>query len=197
TQTEQRRHARGNGDSGTHTPQSGRGGRYSLPGDGTPFSRSSGGRQGRQDSGSKAQQPGRKGQDDGGSARRGPKRGRGPESRDWEDGKRHRRAGLGTPESAMTLNPKMDENIAWRRKKGGVGKAAGNDKKLYRYLENKFQADLEEAKGLSPEYNSLTNTVSPFGPLTKPASRKMLFYLIATLNASFPDYDFRTLDPCD
>ncbi|KAJ2647699.1 RNA polymerase III-inhibiting protein maf1 [Coemansia sp. RSA 1250] len=73
-------------------------------------------------------------------------------------------------------------------------KAAGNDKKLYRYLENKFQADLEEAKGLSPEYNSLTNTVSPFGPLTKPASRKMLFYLIATLNASFPDYDFSSLN---
>ncbi|KAJ2161922.1 RNA polymerase III-inhibiting protein maf1 [Coemansia sp. RSA 552] len=72
-------------------------------------------------------------------------------------------------------------------------KAAGADKKLYRQLENKYQQSLEEAKGLSPQQRSLTNLVSPFGPLTQPASRKMLFYLIATLNASFPDYDFSSL----
>ncbi|KAJ2605891.1 RNA polymerase III-inhibiting protein maf1 [Coemansia sp. RSA 1722] len=70
-------------------------------------------------------------------------------------------------------------------------KVAGTDKKLYRYLEQKYQEDLEEAKELSPEQSSLTNTFSPFGPLTQSASRKALFYLIATLNASFPDYDFR------
>ncbi|KAI8318071.1 Maf1 regulator, partial [Martensiomyces pterosporus] len=72
-------------------------------------------------------------------------------------------------------------------------KVAGTDKKLYRYLENKYQEDLEEAKSLSPEQSSLTNIVSPFGPLTQSASRKTLFYLIATLNASFPDYDFSSL----
>ncbi|PIA14279.1 Maf1-domain-containing protein [Coemansia reversa NRRL 1564] len=72
-------------------------------------------------------------------------------------------------------------------------KAAGTDKKLFRYLENKYQEDLEESKGLSPEQCSLTNTISPFGPLTQPASRRMLFYLIGTLNASFPDYDFSSL----
>ncbi|KAJ1736417.1 RNA polymerase III-inhibiting protein maf1 [Coemansia sp. Benny D160-2] len=72
-------------------------------------------------------------------------------------------------------------------------KVAGADKKLYRYLENKYQEDLEEAKTLSPEQSSLTNIVSPFGPLTQSASRKTLFYLIATLNASFPDYDFSSL----
>lgn len=70
-------------------------------------------------------------------------------------------------------------------------KAAGTDKKLYRYLENKYQDGLREAKHLSPEQSFLTNTVSPFGPLTQSASRRTLFYLIATLNASFPDYDFR------
>ncbi|KAJ1849176.1 RNA polymerase III-inhibiting protein maf1, partial [Coemansia sp. RSA 2708] len=69
-------------------------------------------------------------------------------------------------------------------------KAAGADKKLYRYLENKYREDLEEANGLTPEQSSLTNIASPFGPLTQSASRKMMFYLIATLNASFPDYDF-------
>ncbi|KAJ2045616.1 RNA polymerase III-inhibiting protein maf1, partial [Coemansia sp. S155-1] len=78
-----------------------------------------------------------------------------------------------------------------KRGRGGGGKVAGADKKLYRFLENKFQDDLEEAKNLSPEQSSLTNIVSPFGPLTQSASRKTLFYLIATLNASFPDYDFR------
>ncbi|KAJ1937753.1 RNA polymerase III-inhibiting protein maf1, partial [Linderina macrospora] len=72
-------------------------------------------------------------------------------------------------------------------------KAAGTDKKLYKYLENKYQEDLEEAKSLSPEQSSLTNIISPFGPLTQSASRKTLFYLIGTLNASFPDYDFSSL----
>ncbi|KAJ2368080.1 RNA polymerase III-inhibiting protein maf1, partial [Coemansia sp. RSA 2607] len=69
-------------------------------------------------------------------------------------------------------------------------KAAGADKKLYRYLEQKYQEDLEEAKELSPQQSSITNKFSPFGPLTESASRKTLFYLIATLNASFPDYEF-------
>ncbi|KAJ1720072.1 RNA polymerase III-inhibiting protein maf1 [Coemansia erecta] len=74
-------------------------------------------------------------------------------------------------------------------------KAAGADKKLYRYLEQKYQEDLEEAKELSPQQSSITNTFSPFGPLSKSASRKTLFYLIATLNASFPDYEFSSLSP--
>ncbi|KAI7834336.1 Maf1 regulator-domain-containing protein [Kickxella alabastrina] len=75
-------------------------------------------------------------------------------------------------------------------------KVAGADKKLYRYLEQKHQEDLEEAKSLSPEQSSLTNMFSPFGPLTESASRKVMFYLIATLNASFPDYDFRYVMFC-
>ena len=54
---------------------------------------------------------------------------------------------------------------------------------MYRTLEHKYSEELEE----SPELSN----VSPFGPLTQHASRKTLYYLIATLNASFPDYDFR------
>ncbi|KAJ2644546.1 RNA polymerase III-inhibiting protein maf1 [Coemansia sp. RSA 1287] len=93
----------------------------------------------------------------------------------------------------------QDQLVARARATGKVasakgGKAAGTDKKLYRYLENKYQEELEEAKALTPEQSSLTNIASPFGPLTQPASRKMLFYLIATLNASFPDYDFSSLN---
>lgn len=37
--------------------------------------------------------------------------------------------------------------------------------------------------------------VSPFGPLDNQASRKTLFYLISTLNASYPDYDFSSVKP--
>ncbi|KAJ1918488.1 RNA polymerase III-inhibiting protein maf1 [Mycoemilia scoparia] len=69
-------------------------------------------------------------------------------------------------------------------------KSAGADKKLYKQLEHRYQVDAEEAR-LSPEHSSLTTLISPFGPLSQSASRKTLFYLIATLNASFPDYDFR------
>ncbi|KAJ1981919.1 RNA polymerase III-inhibiting protein maf1 [Dimargaris xerosporica] len=73
-------------------------------------------------------------------------------------------------------------------------KLAGTDKKLFKCLENKFQEDLEAASSLSPE-QSASHMISPFGPLTEAASRRVLFYLIATLNASFPDYDFRFIKP--
>jgi len=51
-------------------------------------------------------------------------------------------------------------------------------------LESKFAEELESEV---PELS----TISPFGPLTQPTSRKTLYHLIATLNACFPDYDFR------
>ena len=64
---------------------------------------------------------------------------------------------------------------------GDAGKPAGEDKRLYKILENKFSEDHDDE----------LITASPFGPLSQQASRKTLYYLIATLNASFPDYDFR------
>ncbi|KAJ2303354.1 RNA polymerase III-inhibiting protein maf1 [Coemansia sp. RSA 2706] len=103
-------------------------------------------------------------------------------------------------ESFRTLNSRLsfpttggDRHVLGRLEAYSC-KAAGADKKLYRYLENKYREDLEEANGLTPEQSSLTNIASPFGPLTQSASRKMMFYLIATLNASFPDYDFSSLN---
>lgn len=62
-------------------------------------------------------------------------------------------------------------------------KTVGEDKRLYKTLESKYIEDMESEV---PELS----TVSPFGPLTQQASRKTLYHLIATLNASFPDYDF-------
>ncbi|KAF9936005.1 RNA polymerase III-inhibiting protein maf1 [Modicella reniformis] len=41
----------------------------------------------------------------------------------------------------------------------------------------------------------IRNVISPFGPMDQAASRKTLFYLIGTLNASFPDYDFTDVKP--
>lgn len=38
---------------------------------------------------------------------------------------------------------------------------------------------------------------SPFGPLNLSASRKTFAYIIATMNASHPDYDFSSLRPSD
>ncbi|KAJ1560138.1 RNA polymerase III-inhibiting protein maf1, partial [Nowakowskiella sp. JEL0078] len=52
----------------------------------------------------------------------------------------------------------------------------------------------------SPEsysVGSFSIAKSPFGSLSEPSStsRKMLFYLLATLNAAFPDYDFSDAQP--
>lgn len=75
-------------------------------------------------------------------------------------------------------------------------KAAGVDKKLYKSiekdLETRHEADLRLSASLSPPHDSsaLLSRNSPFGPLDQPASRRTFAYLIATLNASHPDYDF-------
>lgn len=39
--------------------------------------------------------------------------------------------------------------------------------------------------------------IGPFGPIREPASRRTFAYLIAILNASYPDHDFSSLEPTD
>ena len=70
-----------------------------------------------------------------------------------------------------------------------TGKAAGDDKKLGKALEKQYK---EEAKA---EPTSPVITPTPLGDLSAPATRRLLINLIATLNASFPDYDFKWVAP--
>lgn len=93
-------------------------------------------------------------------------------------------------------------------------KAAGTDKKLYRYIENTLESRYESLVRLSaslspptlamdkndtkrrtrsqtvevPEINLSRD--SPFGSLSNMSARRTFAYLIATLNAAHPDYDF-------
>jgi len=87
-------------------------------------------------------------------------------------------------------------------------KAAGCDKKLYKNidksLESQHAALLKFGASLSPpQRDSLSASLnlsrsSPFGPLSDVSSRRTFAYLIATLNASHPDYDFsHVLRPAD
>lgn len=85
---------------------------------------------------------------------------------------------------------------------------AGNDKKLYKLLNQEGQSP-NDLQALSPPQTSQSTNVSPkqnihlecfsdckdenhgHDEMADACSRKMLFYLISTLNASFqPDYDF-------
>lgn len=87
-------------------------------------------------------------------------------------------------------------------------KMAGNDKKLYKLLNQEGQSP-NDLQALSPPQTWQSTSVSPkrniqwecphdckdenhgHDELADACSRKMLFYLISTLNASFqPDYDF-------
>ena len=107
-------------------------------------------------------------------------------------------------------------------------KAAGGDKKLYKNIENDLESQYEsmvrQSTSLSPPYRAASDEskasdkdsgrsmrgrsvgipdislswVSPFGSLNKITARRTYAYLIATLNASHPDYDFsHTLRPTD
>lgn len=82
-------------------------------------------------------------------------------------------------------------------------KAAGGDKKLYKTIENSLESQYESllrfSASLSPPQASSAaaslnlSRSSPFGPLSQISSRRTFAYLIATLNASHPDYDFSHL----
>ncbi|KAJ9156536.1 Repressor of RNA polymerase III transcription MAF1 [Pleurostoma richardsiae] len=87
-------------------------------------------------------------------------------------------------------------------------KAAGTDKKLMKNidksLESQHAALLKFGASLSPpQRESLSASLnlsrsSPFGNLSEISSRRTFAYLIATLNASHPDYDFsHVLRPSD
>lgn len=87
-------------------------------------------------------------------------------------------------------------------------KAAGSDKKLYKYVDQDISAQYKSAVELTKSVPSqqrplaaaslIPFKISPFGPLTEISSRRTFAYLIATLSASHPDYDFsRHLRPSD
>ena len=82
-------------------------------------------------------------------------------------------------------------------------KAAGNDKKLYKNIEQSLESQYASLVSFSaalpsPQASAAAETLnlsrsSPFGPLSQTSSRRTFAYLIATLNASHPDYDFSHL----
>lgn len=98
-------------------------------------------------------------------------------------------------------------------------KAAGGDKKLYKNIESALESQHESlvrfSKSLSPPQIPVDSKFkkaqspmnmpeidlsrdSPFGPFSQISARRTFAYLIATLNASHPDYEFsNTLRPLD
>ncbi|CEP14376.1 hypothetical protein [Parasitella parasitica] len=68
-------------------------------------------------------------------------------------------------------------------------KSAGTDKKLSKTLEYKY---LPAPGSVSPDD---LQVISPFGRLTEAAPRKTFFYLLATLNAAFPEHNFEDVRP--
>ncbi|XP_023013022.1 repressor of RNA polymerase III transcription Maf1 [Leptinotarsa decemlineata] len=72
-------------------------------------------------------------------------------------------------------------------------KMAGGDKALYKKF-NSEGVHPNDLQALSPPegYSQFSRSISgdEEGPLCDTISRKTLFYLIATLNSCFPDYDF-------
>ncbi|CAO1597825.1 RNA polymerase III-inhibiting protein maf1 [Xanthoria calcicola] len=82
-------------------------------------------------------------------------------------------------------------------------KTAGADKNLYKVIEDGLEAQhqtqvaisktLPETHAGPPNQRIDLSRSSPFGPLSQHTARRTFAYLIATLNASHPDYDFSHL----
>ncbi|KAI7867943.1 Maf1 regulator-domain-containing protein [Spinellus fusiger] len=71
-------------------------------------------------------------------------------------------------------------------------KSAGLDKKLFKQIEHKYNVDLSGGS-ISPD--DLQMIISPFGRLDQSTPRMTFFYLLATLNAAFPEHDFSDVRP--
>ncbi|KAI5860060.1 Maf1 regulator-domain-containing protein [Durotheca rogersii] len=110
------------------------------------------------------------------------------------------------------ITSSLNFSTAECRVKGGCDlyttKAAGSDKKLYKTIETnlesqhaaliKFGASLSPPQRKEMAASLNLSRSSPFGPLSEISSRRTFAYLIATLNASHPDYDFsHVLRPTD
>lgn len=67
-----------------------------------------------------------------------------------------------------------------------LGKQTREDVKLKNRIDTKYDSSTEETV-LSPK--------SPFGPLSHTTSKKTFLYLLGTLNAVYPDYDFGDISP--
>lgn len=63
---------------------------------------------------------------------------------------------------------------------------------MYKTLENRYNAELLAPGSISPDELQI---VSPFGRLSEATPRKTFFYLLATLNAAFPEHDFEDVRP--
>lgn len=73
-------------------------------------------------------------------------------------------------------------------------KLVGNDKKTYKQTFSNERNEPEHILAFSPPQSLSVSPVSHFGPFCyESCNRKTLFYLIATLNSAFPDYDFSNL----
>lgn len=70
------------------------------------------------------------------------------------------------------------------------------DKRLFKTLETAYQEDVSNSPPI-PSWLALDREaeMTPFGPIDKHASRKVLYLLISTLNIAFPDHDFTDVRP--
>lgn len=69
------------------------------------------------------------------------------------------------------------------------------DKKLFKSLEHAYTDEAASSPPLPSWLEREPEDPTPFGPMDKPASRKTLYLLIATLNIAFPDHEFSDVKP--
>lgn len=93
----------------------------------------------------------------------------------------------------VSIHPKERGTVMQVHTVAMVGKSAGSDKKLFKQLENKYSPAVDLTVGsISPDD---LQVISPFGRLDEVAPRRTFFYLLATLNAAYPDNDFSEVRP--
>ncbi|CAI4057841.1 RNA polymerase III-inhibiting protein MAF1 SKDI_04G2400 [Saccharomyces kudriavzevii IFO 1802] len=99
--------------------------------------------------------------------------------------------------SSLDSSSKNDEKI--RRRRSSSSSSSFKSSKSSNNHHNTGTAANNINKRRKSSINERPSNLSlgPFGPINEPSSRKIFTYLIAILNASYPDHDFSSVEPTD
>lgn len=100
------------------------------------------------------------------------------------------------------LNDQNLKELMTNSEIGARGSSSNDPKDKLRRSSSSSSMQSSKSQNFKRRRSSLNDTnsnitIGPFGPIKEPASRRTFAYLIAILNASYPDHDFSSLEPTD
>ena len=98
--------------------------------------------------------------------------------------------------SSLDSSCKNDEKIR-RRSSSSISSFKSGKSSNNNYTSGATTNNVSKRRKSSINERPTNLNLGPFGPINEPSTRKIFAYLIAILNASYPDHDFSSVEPTD